>query len=537
MRRFLSSPRGGLFLATVVLLLFGFAGMFQRIMQLFAAPDEDLSYGGFVPVFSLFVLWTRRRELVAAATAGAPSWGGLAACLPCFVLAVLGTRGLQVRFEQLGFIGLCITVPWAFFGRAVAKICVFPALYLLFTIPLATFLDVVTIHLRLLACSTALAVLNGIGVEVVQQGTAILSQGAHPFSIDVAEPCSGLRSLFALMALTAAYAWFTQSGFLRRALLFACSIPLAVLGNVMRIVTICLVAAGADPDFATGFYHDYSGYIVFLVAILCMVGCGELIGRMPVRAHRAAAPDVSPASSPSTGRRGIVVPIVAFLLLGALVLFQATTPKSTLAEAPVISLPRNVPGYVDDGLRFCHNETCLQCVTLTELKGATACPTCGGELFHVSLGEKTLLPADTKLEKRTYQNAHGQHFLVSVVIGGASKSSIHRPELCLPTQGFLMADPANFAVDGIPFHAIHLANKQMPTSMLVYTFFNQAGMRTASHTRRIFQDVLDRSFLNRIDRWVMVSVQASSATGFTLDRVADRQALEAFLSQVMKGLR
>lgn len=73
--------------------------------------------------------------------------------------------------------------------------------------------------------------------------------------------------------------------------------------------------------------------------------------------------------------------------------------------------------------------------------------------------------------------------------------------------------------------------------MLVYTFFNQAGMRTASHTRRILQDVLDRSFLNRIDRWVMVSVQASSPAGFSLDRTADRQALEAFLSQVMKGLR
>ena len=105
----------------------------------------------------------------------------------------------------------------------------------------------------------------------------MLASPTGAFAIDIAEPCSGLRSLFAMMALTAGYAYFTQPTWFRRGLLFALSIPIAILGNVSRIFSIVIVAATCSADFATGFYHDYSGYIVFLVAILLMVATGGLI--------------------------------------------------------------------------------------------------------------------------------------------------------------------------------------------------------------------------------------------------------------------
>jgi len=272
----------GPFSLTVLAALYGFGGMFARVAAIFGDRYEDMSFGWYVPVFSAYVLWTQRAALAEAvrANAGRISRAGFAASLFFAALALLGTRGLQVRFEQLGFIGLVVTLPWTFFGPRVAKICLFPAAYLLFTIPMATFLDVITVRLRLLASSVAMGTLNGLGFDVMRQGTAIVSTGSHPFSIDVAEPCSGLRSIFALTALTAAYAWYNQPTWTRRALLFACSAPLAILGNVVRVLTICLVAATAEPDFALGFYHDYSGYVVFVVAIACMVGVGETITRV-----------------------------------------------------------------------------------------------------------------------------------------------------------------------------------------------------------------------------------------------------------------
>ena len=256
----------------------------------FGDAMEDMSYAWYVPVFSLYVLWTERKRIAEAFSAGPSplrdSLAGFAASLPFLFLAMLGSRGFQLRFGIVGFAGPCVTVPWLFFGRRVARLFVFPALYLLFTIPLNTFLEGVTVHLRYLASGVALGVLKGFGFDAVRQGTSIIAGGAHPFAIDVAAPCSGLRSIFALMALTAAYSWFNQKTWLRRGILFALSIPLAILGNVVRIVTICLVAAWASPDFAIGFYHDYSGYVVFLVAIALMVVCGEGINRIAGRRRK-----------------------------------------------------------------------------------------------------------------------------------------------------------------------------------------------------------------------------------------------------------
>lgn len=267
--------RLGLLIATGLSMLVGFQTLLlSHAPSVFNDPKEDMDFGWYVPVFSLYVLWTEREKILKSL--GEPSLAGTLASLPFLFIAFLGVRGIQVRFEMLAFIGLIVTIPWAFYGRETAKRMLFPALFLLFCIPLATYLDIVTVHLRLLATGIAGSILTGVGAAVVRTGTMISATDGS-FAIDVAAPCSGLRSIFALMALTAGYAYFNQPTCLRRALLFACSIPLAILGNVMRILTICLVGTYASSDFATGFYHDYSGYVVFIVAIALMVAVGELI--------------------------------------------------------------------------------------------------------------------------------------------------------------------------------------------------------------------------------------------------------------------
>lgn len=546
MRKIVQKSRLWALLIVIGCALYGFAAMFVRVKGLFGDELEDMSHGWLVLPFSLYVLWTEREDL--KRTPGVPSLWGLLACIPCALIAVLGTRGLQLRFEQLGFIGLCITLPWAFYGWRFARLFVFPALFLLFTIPLSTFLDAVTIHLRLLASGTALFVLKGFGLDVVQRGTAVISQGAHPFSVDVAAPCSGMRSIFALMALTAAYAWFTQRTWLRRGALFACSIPLAVLGNVSRILTICLVAATSSPEFALGFYHDYSGYIVFVVAIALMVACGGIIDRIAERisgrkGKSQSIPEANPQSPPvvepesTSGLRDRILPWVAVALLAPILVFQGMTPSSTVTTPPEFALPDVMDGYRVDEVRYCQNEQCSAMFPLSKLeKGREGvCPVCGGMMEGCSLGERTILPSDTRIHKRIYSTPYSQ-FLVSAVIGGTSKSSIHRPELCMPAQGFLMLDPKDFTVDGRPFHAIQLESPRGPSHVLAYTFFNQAGVRTASHIHRILVDIWDRSVLNRIDRWVMITVSAGNGGGFSLGHEADRASLEGFLSKLAKEL-
>ena len=277
--------RVALFAASFLAMLIGYhLLLLEHAPMIFNDALEDMSYGWYVPIFSLYVVWSERRRI--ADSVGEPSWFGLLLIVPFAFAGFLGVRGSQVRLEIVGFVGTLIGLVWAVFGRRTMRQILFPALFLLFCLPLHTYLDLVTIHLRILAVSVAQGVLQGCGADVIREGTMLFSP-AGTFSIDVAEPCSGMRSLFAMMALTAGYAYFTQPTWIRRGLLFALSIPIAIIGNVSRILSIVLVAATCSSDFATGFYHDYSGYVVFLVAVFLMVATGGFITKGAERCARS----------------------------------------------------------------------------------------------------------------------------------------------------------------------------------------------------------------------------------------------------------
>ena len=267
--------------ATTIALLsmvWGFRLMlFTHLPDVFSSEIEDMSYGWYVPLFSLYVLWTERRRI--AESAGESTLAGLPLILVAFLFSFLGARGSQIRFEIVGFVLMLMGIVWTQFGARTMRATAFPILFLLFCLPLHSFLDIITIHLRMLAVSTAHFILTGCGADVIRTGT-MLTSSTGSFAIDVAEPCSGLRSIFALTALTAGYAYFNQPTWTRRAVLFASSVPLAVIGNVARILSITMTAAFFDAEFATGFYHDYSGYIVFIIAIALMLAVSKAIDKV-----------------------------------------------------------------------------------------------------------------------------------------------------------------------------------------------------------------------------------------------------------------
>ena len=491
--------RVSLFAATLLSMVWGFRLLlFDHAPDVFNSTIEDLSYGWYVPVFSAYVLWRERREL--AASVGAPSAWGLLLAVPSAFAGFLGACGSQIRLEIVGFVGLLAALALSFFGRRTARQALFPVLFLLFCLPLHSYLDIVTIHLRMFAVSVAYGVLQGAGVEVVRQGTMI-SSASGSFAIDVAEPCSGLRSLFALMALAAGYGYFTQKTWLRRALLFALSVPIAIAGNVVRILSIAVVAATCSADFATGFYHDYSGYVVFIVAVALMVAAGGLVAwlgeRLALRPGKPAAerpPEQPVRAAAACGRARLAIPVAVAAFTVSVMLYQARAVNPALCEAPSVRLGE-IPGYAS-------------------------------EVVPASEAELHILPADTIIDKRLYTAEDGSWHLVTLVIGGRSKSSIHRPEMCLPSQGFLMAEPRSIEAAGVEWRCVTLRRQTAAPLGFAYTFFNQDGFRTGSHVRRIFRDVWDRSMLRRIDRWAMVTVNSS---------FSDDARLAAFLEK-LKGV-
>ena len=193
--------------------------------------------------------------------------------------------------------------------------------------------------------------------------------------------------------------------------------------------------------------------------------------------------------------RKVLIPLAAAILVVAVMLYQAQTVNPVLCEAPVVKL--------------------------VEIDGFASEP------VAISEAERTILPADTVMDKRRYTSPEGE-FMVSAVVGGRSKSSIHRPELCLPAQGFQMTLPRTVEAGDAEWHVVTLARRETSSMGFAYTFFNQDGYRTSSHLRRIFRDVWDRSVRGRIDRWVMLTVHSS---------VSDETRLAVFLGKLKEVVR
>ena len=234
----------------------------------------DYSHGWLIPFVSIYIIWLKRNDLAQAPKA--VSRIGLALVVTALLIHWLGAKAQQTRLSLFGLALLIWAIPYYFYGWRVAKILMFPCAYLLFCIPL-NFLDSLTFPLRILATIISTALLNGLGIAAERAGSAIYSMAAGGFSFDVADPCSGIKSLLAMTALTAVYAYFTQKVWWKKWLLFLSSIPLAIVGNIARITTVAVVAEAFGEKLALGLYHDYSGYVVFSVAIGLMIGVGALL--------------------------------------------------------------------------------------------------------------------------------------------------------------------------------------------------------------------------------------------------------------------
>lgn len=236
--------------------------------------ETDLSFGWLIPLVSAFVIWSRRKALLEVPVA--PDARGYALVILALFFYWAGLQGQQTRLVLFSLLLLLWGIPFTLWGSKVAEQLIFPVTYLSFCVPFS-FLYSFTFPLRLFGAKVSAVMLNGLGVACIRVGTAIHSAAPDGFHFDVADPCSGLRSILAMTALTAVYAHFTQKGPVRQWLLFLAAFPLAIAANIIRIVMIGVASVAFGQKWATGFYHDYSSYVFFVSAILLMRWLGSLI--------------------------------------------------------------------------------------------------------------------------------------------------------------------------------------------------------------------------------------------------------------------
>ena len=245
-------------------------------VQSFCNPLQNMSHGWLIPIISIHAIWSQREQLKIANKNY--SIIGFLGILITLCLFWIGNVYSALWLRQLSLVINLWFLIYAVWGWKIAKLTVFPVWYLVFTIYFPGVLEELIHHLQQISSVSAFYLMHGFCFEVFQQGNNLYSniEGSE-FQLAIAEVCSGIRLLTALTAFTAAYAWYSQKTVIKKWLLFACSIPVAILCNVIRVFSICLVAAIFGQDAAVGYYHDYSGYVLVLLSILFIFQCATWI--------------------------------------------------------------------------------------------------------------------------------------------------------------------------------------------------------------------------------------------------------------------
>jgi exosortase len=225
--------------------------------------DPNYTHGFFVPLFSLFLIWESRGKL--AALQVKPSWWGLVMLVLALMALVLGTIGSGFFLSRVSLLLLiCGMVVFLAGWKHLASIS-FPLAFLILMIPSSTLVDQITFPLQLLASKTATLLLTGVGVPAVREGNIILLPTAR---LEVAEACSGIRSLFSLITLTVIYGYLAETRTGVRVLLALIAVPVSILANALRIAVTGLVVQYWGLEGAEGTLHLLSGWLIFAASLL-----------------------------------------------------------------------------------------------------------------------------------------------------------------------------------------------------------------------------------------------------------------------------
>lgn len=254
-----------------------------------ADGQKDWQHCYLVPFAFGFLVYVQRQRLANLPMRG--SWVGLGVVLLSLLIYWVGFKADNVYLGYISFqIIIAGLIMW-FFGLQWMWVLTFAWAFLVFLYPLPFLDNWVALPLRLVMSEASVHALNLLGIGAVKSGSSILSAsdpisgipiGAR-FSVDVAAACSGIRSLFALMMVSALFGHLTQRGLIRQSLLFLSSIPLAVFANLVRIImlTVGTLAMGAEVAIGTNehpsFFHELAGYIVFAVGLGGLFGVSWLL--------------------------------------------------------------------------------------------------------------------------------------------------------------------------------------------------------------------------------------------------------------------
>jgi exosortase len=248
------------------------------------ATDDNYSHGFLIAPLACYFAWQRREQLIAARLK--PSNLGLLVVVLSLAVLIVGVLGAELFLTRISMLGVLAGMILFVFGPQHLRLLRFPVAFLLLMVPLpAIIFNQIAFPLQLLASRFGEQVLGTLNVPVFREGNIIVLPHT---TLEVAEACSGIRSLVSLVTLGIVYGRFSDSRWSIRVLLVVATVPIAIVANGLRVAGTGLAAHKIGPAAAEGFFHTFSGWMVFVVAFGMLMLVQVVLSRTASNAWRPA---------------------------------------------------------------------------------------------------------------------------------------------------------------------------------------------------------------------------------------------------------
>ena len=266
-------------IAAVLLVTVGFLLIYWQVFARLVDAwwnDGNYSHGFFIIPLAAYFAWARRDRLRAAVER--PTWLGLVVFAGSILVLMAGLLGSELFISRISLIGAIAGIVLFLYGWRHLKVLALPLAFLLLMIPIpAIILNQITMPLQLFASRVGAGALTACSIPVLREGNVLVLANT---SLEVAEACSGIRSLISLITLGIVYGYFTDTRLWARLAIVASTLPVAILANGARVAGTGIAAHWWGPTAAEGFFHEFSGWVVFMSALVMILGIQRLILRL-----------------------------------------------------------------------------------------------------------------------------------------------------------------------------------------------------------------------------------------------------------------
>lgn len=263
------------FLAALIAVVY--AGQLKGLASEWTS-SPDASYGAALACVAIVLAWQRRRAFALAVTPNAPASPGLALLVIGIVVYLAGSLGADLFLTRSSLIVVLAGMTWFLAGGSALRVMAAPLVFLSLAIPLpALLVNAVTLPLQLVASRIAESVLATGGIPVYRDGNLLQLPSTL---LQVADACSGLRSLVSLGALGVLLAWATQSSIAGRVTIVVASVPIAIAMNGLRIAATGVACEMWGREMASGGWHTFTGWVTFVISLWLLVQSSRAITRV-----------------------------------------------------------------------------------------------------------------------------------------------------------------------------------------------------------------------------------------------------------------